>query len=1006
MTGREATTGWRRATRKGKPSVFTIPPHVPVVDALARGIRDDLGDDPLALARATVLLPTRRATRSLREAFLRLSGGAPLLLPRMLALNDVDEEDALLSGFAVAADGAPVPPAIAPLRRQLMLARLIMAADRAMSPDRAAWLAAELAQFLDQVQTEKLSFDNLDTLVPEKLAEHWQVTVKFLRILSQAWPSVLAEENCIDPAAHRNLVFAAQAKIWTALGEARQLDGPVIAAGSTGSIPATADLLDAIARLPLGCVVLPGLDAKLDDDAWATVDESHPQYGMKHLLARFGIDRENVMIWPISMDDTPAPHRELLASELMRPAVTTERWREAKLPSESFAGLSWIDAATPREEATAIALVMRETLEQPGATCALVTPDRDLAQRVAAELARWDIVIDDSGGRPLEQTPPGTFLKLVAEVVAEDFAPVPLLAACKHPLAAGGNDPARFRHLTRMAEIFLIRGPRPAPGLVGLHVLFEAARKKLKPDIAADISEWLSILDRTFAPFAAVMTAQLASVSDLIAAHMRCAESFAATPGLPGPSRVWADDAGEAAAGFAAEWATCADVMPDVSPSVYPALFAALISARVVRPRYGGHPRLAILGPLEARLQHFDTVVLGSLNEGTWPAKAALDPWMSRPMRRNFGLASPERRIGLAAHDIAQALCMARVVLTRATKVEGTPTVPSRWLMRLEQIAATSGLASPRMTQSVPWTSWAGDLTRPAAFAAWPAPAPCPPVAARPRAMSVTRIEEWMRDPYATYARSLLDLTALDALDADMSAADYGTAIHAALATFVNTGIDPRDANALERLMALGHDEFESLAVRPGVKAFWWPRFARIAAWFIETERARRGSLTKSFAERTGKMTLAGPAGPFELRATADRIDVMADGSLAIIDYKTGTVPKELEIAAGFAPQLPLEAAIALAGGFPDVGKRNVGALAHWRLHGRGKGGEAMPAGEDVGALAKGALDGLTKLIATYDQESTPYPARPHPTYAPKYSDYLHLARVREWASLGDGDGE
>ncbi|MDX2222001.1 MAG: double-strand break repair protein AddB [Rhodospirillaceae bacterium] len=987
---------------RDRPMVFTIDPGVAFVDALAAGLRADAGDDPLALAAATVLLPTRRAARSLREAFLRLSGGTPLLLPRMMPLNDVADDDALLEGFTAGFDAPDIPPAIAPLKRQLLLAQLIKAKDAKITPDRAAWLAADLAAFLDQVQTERVDIANLEHLVQGDLARHWQLTVEFLSILFDTWPAILAEQGCIDPAEHRNRVFAAQGALWQALAAQNKLLGRIIAAGSTGSIPATADLLAIIARLPRGCVVLPGLDLGLDDDSWAMLDDNHPQVGMKLLLARIGVTRDQVRPWPAA-PVAPRTGRRALTSELMRPAETTDRWRDARLPADALDGVTRIDAPTPRAEASAIAIVLRAALETPGATAALVTPDRDLAERTAAELGRWGIDIDDSAGRPLELTPPGVFLRLVAQMIAEAFAPVPLLAVCKHPLAAGGLDPAEFRAATRRAEIALLRGPRPAPGLAGLRAL----RSGLGADTALD--RWLGALADCCATFEHEHGQPTASLVVLLDAHMRCAEALAASHDRPGAQRLWAGEAGEAAAGFAAELAACANVLPPIAPSAYPEVFLALLSGRAVRPRYGRHPRLAILGPLEARLQQFDTIVLGGLNEGTWPAKPAPDPWMSRPMRKDFGLPSPERRIGLAAHDIAQALCAPQVVLTRAAKVDGTPTVPSRWLMRLEQAVAATGLGptwnAARAQASSRWLGWSEALVRVDAAAPMPAPAPRPPVAARPRRMSVTRVEEWRRDPYATYARFVLGLRALDPLDQDAGAADYGSAVHAALHRFVSAGLDARADDALARLLALGDEQFAALALRPGVAAFWRPRFARIARWFVATERDRRVEITASQTEVKGTMLLQGPAGPFELTATADRIDVLRNGALVLIDYKTGAPPSQKEIAAGFAPQLPLEAAIAIAGGFAGVSKRTVEALEHWRLDGRREGGSIVPADGDATKLAAEAHAGLKALIAVYDDPATPYPARPHPAYAPKYSDYQHLARLKEWAALG-GDGE
>ncbi len=974
--------------------ITTIPAGIPFVDALAAGLLAEAGGEPLALAATEVLLPNRRACRALREAFLRLSDGRPLLLPRMRAIDAVDEAELELG----ADDPLDIPPAIPPLERHLLLTRLVLAmgggrGGQPPSPDQAARLAAELAQLLDAVQIERLSFDRLAGLVPDHLAEHWQRTVTFLGLLTEAWPAILAERGLLDPQERINRVLEAQAAAW----RRNPPDHLVVAAGSTGSRPATADLLAVVAGLPFGRVVLPGLDLGLDDAGWEAVEASHPQFGMKRLLERLDVARQAVGRFGGATTDGRAERLALL-SQAMRPAATCEAWRALPaFPAGTLDGVVRLDAPGPREEAGAIALMLRQALEIDGRTAALVTPDRGLARRVAAELRRWGVGVDDSAGQPLVLTEPGIFLRLVAEMVAEGFAPHATLAALKHPLAAAGDDAARFRAGVRRLDRLGLRGPRPAPGLAGLRAAAEGE---------PGLDSWLDRLEHATRPFAAAMARPLAPLAELVRSHMECAEALAAEARLPGPARLWRGEAGEALAGFAADLLAAAPTLGELPPARYPALFDALLTARAVRPAWGSHPRLSILGPMEARLQHADLMVLGGLNEGTWPPEAEADPWMSRPMRAAFGLPPFERRVGLAAHDFAQAFGAPQVVLTRAVRVEGTPTVPSRWLLRLEAVMTAAGLAWRE--DAAQWLDWHAQLDRPAARLAVERPAPRPPVAARPRRLSVTEIETWMRDPYAVYARHVLGLEALDPIDADPGAADYGSLVHRALERFTEAHPGPLPAEAEARLLEIGAEIFAPALARPGLWAFWWPRFRSVAAWFIAHEGERRSRVARSWCEAKGGLDLAAPAGPFRLHARADRLDLLTDGTLAVIDYKTGMPPRKKEVAAGYAPQLPLEGAIARAGGFAGVPAAEVSELLFWRLKGGAEGGEEMAAGDDPARLAEEAAEGLRALVAAFDDERTPYEARPHPEMAPRYSNYLHLARVREWATAGENgeDGE
>ena len=971
--------------------LFNIPSAHAFVDALAMGLLERFGAEPLTLSRVTVLLPTRRAGRALREALLRASGGRPLLLPGMRAIGDVDEDELAFDPLE-GEDGLELPPAIAPLRRQLLLSALIRRRDPAIDAAQAAQLAAELARLLDHLQTEDLGLDALVGVAPDALARHWQTTIEFLGVLAEPWRGLLAAEGALDPAARRARLLRALAARW----RERPPEDPVIAAGSTGSIPATAELLGVVARLPAGMVVLPGLDAAMDEASWAALGPTHPQFGLKQLLERVGSERSAVAPWPVSPTPPARLARMRLVSEAMRPVETTPAWRDLRdFPKDALEGVARVDLPGAPEEAGAIALLLRETLETPGATAALVTPDRALARRVAAELRRWDVEIDDSAGEPLGATPPGALLRLAAEALADELAPAALLALLKHPLVQAGS-PERFRAEVRRLELRVLRGPRPGPGFRGLLSAAQAARND-----AEEAAAFVARLAALSARFAGLVAQPLAALPDLLDEHVRFVEAL--TAGADGAPRIWDGEAGEGCAVFVAELREAAADTPPVEGRAYAALFAELMRSATLRPAWGRHPRLHIWGPLEARLQHADLVVLGGLNEGSWPKEASPDPWLSRPIRLQLGLPAPERRVGLAAHDFAQAAAAERIVLTRAEKVEGSPTVASRWLLRLDAAMDAAGLCWPAR-RAADLRAWQAGLD---AAAGEPprlrAPEFAPPVEARPRRLSVTQIESWMRDPYAIYARHVLRLRALDPLDADPGAADRGLAIHAALDAFLRAYPAALPDDAYPRLLEFGRAAFGAALERPGVRAFWEPRFERIARWFVEFERARRREWRTLATEVSGSAMLPGPAGPFELTATADRIDIGLDGRLAVIDYKTGAPPKRDDVLSGYAPQLPLEAVIAQAGGFPQTPAAEVATLEFWRLAGGWRAAEIASFAADGAASA--ARDGLVRLIARFDDPATPYRARPRPDAAPRYSDYEHLERLREWSSSG-GDEE
>ncbi len=978
-----------------RPTVSTIAPGAPFVDVLAAGVLARHGGDPLALARVTVLLPTRRACLALRDAFLRRGGGGAMLLPRLTPLGDIDEADPLADAGVAEDAEDDIPPAISELRRRLLLTRMILkwgnGGGAFARADQAARLAGELARLLDRVQTHRLSFDALAGLVPDDYAGHWQDILEFLAILTAHWPGVLAERGLIDPAERRNLMLEALARRWRAAPPS----DPVIAAGSTGSIPATADLLALVSGLPRGEVVLPGLDREADDATWEAIDDCHPQNALKRLLERIGTDRGQVADWPHpDAIATTHPGRARLLSLALCPAAT---WGVEPPPGDAaLAGLERIDCPGAREEAGVIALKMRAALDEPGHTAALVTRDRALARRVAAELRRWGVEIDDSGGRPLADTPPGGFLRLTAALVAGGAAPLALLAALKHPLAAGGLKPGTFRARVRRLECAVLRGPRPGEGFGALARALGAA------GAPAGLRRWLERIAAAARPFGEAMARESTRLEALARAHLGFAEWLAGTDAESGPERLWRGEAGEATAGFFAELLAAAGEMPPLAGAAYPALLDSLLEGRVVRPRWGRHPRLNIWGPLEARLQHADWMILGGLNEGSWPPQPAVDPWLSRPMRAEFGLPPPESAVGLSAHDFVQCASARNATLTRAAKVEGTPAVPSRWLTRLENRLIGWGLEG-RIESGPQWLGWLDMLDRPDEVRPVGPPAPRPPVAARPRRLPVTAIETWRRDPYAIYARRILGLKPLDPIDADPGAAERGRFIHEALDKFVKEFPGALPDDAYERLLEFGQEAYAGALDRPGVWAFWWPRFERIARWFVDAERARRPGLEAIAGEVEGSLAFDAPGGAFTLTAKADRIERRAGGGLVVIDYKTGVVPSDPEVERGMASQLPLEAAIARAGGFARLPAGAVEALAYWRLSGGEPAGMEQLLKGDAEALADAARDGLERLIAAFDDEATPYHALPSPELAPRFNDFEHLARVKEWSDTDEG---
>jgi ATP-dependent helicase/nuclease subunit B len=1058
------------------PRVFTIPASAPFLPTLIAALLEGRlvpgwapgasPRDPLALAGATIYLPTRRACRLARDMFLDVSGMAAAILPRIVAIGDVDEDEI---AFAQAASGdsategldlpemLDLPQALGGLERRLLLTRLVSAWGAKLAPQHAGEaplianhpatalaLADDLARLIDDMTTRGVSWDRLDELVPDHLDKYWQLTLEFLKIARTAWPAILAERGMIEPATRRDMLIKAEA------ARLARSAGPVIAAGSTGSIPATAELMAAIAALPHGAVVLPGLDTDLDEDTWNLIPApslpsparpggsgwgstapvaGHPQFALQALLTRLGIGRAEVAV----LAEPAGGGREPIASEAFRPAAATDQWR-ARTAESSFvmhaeaglAGLSYIEAANAEEEALAIAIALREALTKPGKTAALVTPDRALARRVLTALARWNVMVDDSGGDPLADTSAGLFARLAAQATIGGLAPVDLLALLKHALLRLAAPAGAYRHATAVLERAILRGPRPRPGCAGLARALAALRAELaklrrgersdlhrsdpradlRDDELADAAALIRRLGTALGPLESLPRAPL-SFGAIAARHREIVTALSDEGGAPagfaGPDGHALSQVFDAiAAGLPA-----ADLA--VAPSDYPDVFGAAIADRAVRRPGLPGVRVRILGPLEARLTNSDRVVLGGLNEGTWPPQPRSDAWLSRPMRLALGLDLPERRIGLSAHDFAQMLGASEVILTRAAKLAGAPTVASRFVQRLAAVAGPRWQTARHHGEK--YLEWARALDRPSRAARpTPRPVPKPPTAARPTRLSVTEIEHWLRDPYTIYAKHILRLYPLDLIDTAPGAADRGTVIHGAIGEFTQAFASALPADSLGELLALGARHFAPLEEFPEARAFWWPRFERIARWFADWEIKRRPHLEGVLAEIRGEIEIPLGTRSFRLSARADRIERLGGGDYAILDYKTGQVPTEKQVAAGLSPQLTLEGAILRAGKFGDIPPgASIAALVYVSL----KGGD--PSGEEKPLLFKEltpdqqadrALQKLSEVARRFEDPATPYRSRERPMWrARAYGDYDHLARVKEWSpSGGAGD--
>lgn len=987
------------------PRWFSIPSGRSFLDDLAKGVCEALGD---ALPEAQILTPTRRGARAMARAFTEQCRTGALLLPQIRAIGDLDEGEPPFDLDYLALD---LPPAVSPMRRRFELARLVLEhfeTDQPLNARTALELADSLSGFFDSVALEEIdAADRLERLVHdteglqggiEAWAEHWQVSARFLAIAVDLWPRRLIQMGQMDPSQRRAILIRRLADQW----REQPPQTPLLLVGSTGTAPSMADLMGVVSRLPQGAVVLPGLDLSLAEDVWAQIEDSHPQGAMKRLLDRHSVGRDNVRTWPASVDaDRARDARRRLLNEALRPAEATKDWLrqietlKAGSPTvvtDGLQGLSRINARHDEEAAAAIALLMREALETPDKTVALITPDTTLARRVYARLSRWGLAADSSAGETLAHTLVGRFFHDLLDLLIDPYDAVTLLSLLKNPLCRFADD-LRLNDLERYG----LRGAKPQD--------FDEVRARLTKREKFDA---LSLCE-DYVATTGHATAPKTDLSDRLRAIIIWAEALSAENG----QALWQGAGGAAASSLFGELLREGVGYAVEDDQNFVDILRALIRQVTVRTGGNTHPRLSILGAIEARLVTADRLILAGLEDGVWPQPAPIDPFLSRPMRKALGLPSPERRTGLSAHDFVQAACGPDVWLITRQRREGEPQVASRWLWRLETLATGAGETIPHDPR---WLDYArrmdeGLVVPPSSLKPAQQPNPAPPVAVRPLELPVTQVETWERDPYAIYARYVLKLRPLDRPNEPFEAMRRGTAIHAVAERFAKE--DAPLGNAGEAVFTdMLETQLRAENLSEAQLALQRPLFADLSRAFVEFEAERRVLKPRLLIEAKGRLSFPVVRGAFTVTAKADRIEVRED-AIDVLDFKTGIPPAYKAVIAGFYPQLTLTAAIIKQGQFEGLETANtkaMGELLYVRLSSDVVTPKVVfdsknPLSADE--LADQALARLKRRVHQYENPSQGYKSWRAPQYRQaRGGDYDQLARLYEWHVLGDQASE
>ncbi|MDD4520337.1 MAG: PD-(D/E)XK nuclease family protein [Alphaproteobacteria bacterium] len=928
--------------------IYNIPSSYPFMENLVQFILDKEGNVAQNLAECVLIVPTERAALEAQKAFIRALNGKASLLPRIFPVYRLENLE------------TPSKEPLSEMERLFLLMRLIGKKEPSITSDQAFALATSLADFLDEFSLNKVPLEALQNIVPDTFSAHWQETLNFLEIIRTFYPEILADKQ--DIGKYKIEKIDALTQSWK---ETPPLY-PVIMAGFTGGIPSVRGLIDLVSRLPKGTVILDGVMSDLSEKEWKSITQTHPQFELKRLLGDMHLRPQAILPLPFLKNETAPFSRKELIYKALKPASNLEEWaNDASINfKQALENVSLFEYETLQEEALGIALCLRKVLEEKGKTAALVTSDRTLAKRVIAEMKRWNILLDDSAGKPFLKTSLGAFLSLIVQYASDNASQTTLLSLLKHPLTTNKMSQKECRQ--------------------SVYTFEKDLRQEKEVSFGFNVSLPLVDLFKDNVPH---------SFLDFLNAHIQSAENLATSADKTGQERLWKNEHSNEIEAFFDEIKKAGGSLSLQTGEEYKYFILSLFKTLLIRPKYGMHPRLDILGPIEARLQNPDVVILGEMNEGVWPKEAVESPWINRSMRLDCGLPSMDEKIGVNAHDFVQNFMKKEVILTRALKKENTLSIPSQFLLRLQAFL---------QAQNYEWTakkdSLIGFMEEIPPYMPQEEPHPKPDVSFRPVDFSVSEIELLRKDPYAIYAKRILKLKKLRPLDEEASNRDFGNAVHDILNLYVRK---EASLQTLETLLSLGKEVFEKTALDAFHLNFYLSRFEKIARWFVSIQQERTAEIKQIITEEKGFMHIENKGVSWKIRARADRIDLLSNGLLRLIDYKTGGIPSKPAVKAGYAPQLVLEGLIAQKGGFEfqHNEKATLSNLEYWRIQGKTKSGEISLAvnQKELEKTLEQTENGIRELISFYNDKDTSYEICPAPEHIPTYNDYEDLERLSEW---------
>lgn len=997
-------------------NIYNISPRYSFLDVLAKYIIETAKEQNLNIANDLILLPTRRSCRYIKDIFLKLNNNEASLLPTIRSLGDIDENGIAILDYENEGLEVGLPDAISSIERNLILSSMVKIKMKDLSDEQTYSLAVDLAHLMDTVEMEELNFANLKNIVSDEYSEHWQETLEFLKIVTEEYPKVLTSYNRLNPIARKVKLIEKQIEFWKKYPH----KGRIFAGGSTGSLVPIAKMLKTIANMENGFLILPGLDKTISDSDFEiltsdlTLNQNHPQYGLLKLIKGLNLKVSDIPELPLYEDYETSPQsREILSSYIMLSTQMGDSWEilrtSKKFNQDALEGVSEITFDDENEEVLGLAMLLRKSIEEKKKTL-LITPDRKIAKSVSNKLKKWNIVVDDSAGIPASDTITGNYYLLILKMIYDDFSPYSILAVLKHKYTHLGYSKKKLEEITKLFEIEVLRLYGNIKNLEDIEKILNLPSSSLakkfprynskspKQSPSPEVLNLIKKIKELTDNFSSLMKSkEKYNLYDLLVKHIKLVESFVSSEESNTNNILYSSDLHEQ---FSLEVRNLLDSLKQLkekgdnidlmTASAYFVFISNYFLSQSLRPTIGTDLNIAIMNSIEARLLPADLYIMAGLNEGTFPSITSDDPWMNRAMKASFGLPLPERKIGLSSHDFVEFFCKKNVIMTHSSKIDKKTTITSRWLSKLSAIKEICEIKTDD-SLSTEVKSWIdnfniGNVKR----YERPSPKLSKEIRMKPVKFAATEIETFLKDPYEIYAKKFLSLYKQDDINVNNINIEFGNIIHKALDIFIKNNYQ-----TTEELLSLMERQISPTMSISQVD-FWLPRFKQIADWFVKSYNENKNIIKKSIVEEQGSFEFVKD---FILEAKADRIDVLKDGTLSIMDYKTGSPPAIDKVKNSEAPQLLIETIIAENNGYKNLPKNSkVSELKYIKLKKDDLGKETSINNIcDIEEAVNKLKEDLEKIIKEFRNENTPFYSQPNESKKLSFPNYEHLSRVKEW---------